>query len=367
MPDLIPLVTNPDRATVTELTAAGRGAICVLAVSGHGVPGKLQTYFRAANRKPLADQSTMKPVYGRWGKEDIVVCVHSDQFVEVHCHGGDFAKLRIVADLETIGFSLVPVDGAIVSADATANTAQAALLALAKATTEKSAAILTWQSEGALDKALHQIERLAESGDHDQAIVAIDNLLKFASVGLHTTSPWKVAIAGAANAGKSSLINQIVGYTRSIVMDMPGTTRDLVSVETAINGWPVQLTDTAGLRDSNDQIEQSGVALAEQAIGKADLVIEVIDATSPVVGLSAENVLRVWNKCDLASPPPNEASDAAIVALTGEGVEALFAEVALRLVPCEPTYGAAVPFLVTQVQWLEQKRSESIVARQSPP
>ena len=64
MPDLIPLITNPERATVTELTAAGRGAICVLAVSGLEVPGKLQTFFRAANRKPLADQSTMKPIYG---------------------------------------------------------------------------------------------------------------------------------------------------------------------------------------------------------------------------------------------------------------------------------------------------------------
>lgn len=333
---------------VVELTASGRGAICVLAVWGAGVISQLEAFFRAANRKPLAQQPTMKPVYGRWNDEDIIVCIHDDEYVEVHCHGGDFAKLRIVKQLESVGFEYRSVP----EPTSVGTSAEAAFVELAKASTRKTAAILTWQSEGALDQAINRIDQLLSDDQAGQAREQIQAVLIFASLGLHLTTPWKIAVAGAPNAGKSSLINQIVGYGRSIVMDMPGTTRDLVSVETAIHGWPVQLIDTAGLRDSDDRIEQAGVALARSTLQQADLIVEVIDVTDPAEPLEGDNVVRVYNKCDLAQPPKESL---AVAALHGTGMDRLLATISRRLVPLEPKPGQAIPFLPDHIAALEQR------------
>ena len=105
-------------------------------------------------------------------------------------------------------------------------------------------------------------------------------MLQFRDLGLHLTTPWRVVLAGAPNVGKSSLMNAIAGYQRAIVSPTPGTTRDVVTVTTAIDGWPVQLADTAGLRETQDELESAGVALADAAIGEADLVIVVSDASA---------------------------------------------------------------------------------------
>src|SRR5690606_16577637 len=84
-------------------------------------------------------------------------------------------------------------------------------------------------------------------------------LVDRAPLGLHLTRPWHVALAGAPNVGKSSLLNAVLGYGRAIVFDQPGTTRDVLDAVTAIDGWPVRLTDGAGLRESVDALEAAGV------------------------------------------------------------------------------------------------------------
>ena len=83
---------------------------------------------------------------------------------------------------------------------------------------------------------------------------------------------------GAPNVGKSSLINALAGYERAIVSAMPGTTRDVVTVTTAIDGWPVQLSDTAGFRDTQDELESAGIELATLALSRAEVVMYVHDA-----------------------------------------------------------------------------------------
>ena len=88
------------------------------------------------------------------------------------------------------------------------------------------------------------------AADLQAAAARIREWLAWEDFGLHLTRPWNVVLAGRPNVGKSSLINALLGYTRSIVFDQPGTTRDVVTAATAIDGWPIELSDTAGLRES---------------------------------------------------------------------------------------------------------------------
>lgn len=116
-----------------------------------------------------------------------------------------------------------------------------------------------------------------------------------------------VVIAGKPNVGKSSLLNRLVGEDRALVTHIPGTTRDLIREKVRIGGVPVELTDTAGIRDTDDFIESRGVELVYGKISSADLIIFVLDGSG---GLSAEDreiaaalqgktVIAVVNKCDL--------------------------------------------------------------------
>jgi tRNA modification GTPase len=116
---------------------------------------------------------------------------------------------------------------------------------------------------------------------------------------------FRLAIVGRPNAGKSSLFNRLVERERAIVTSAPGTTRDLVTEMVAIEGIPVELIDTAGLREASDEVERLGIAKSHEAMADADVVLLVVDST---VGLSQEDravlegspVLVAWNKSDLA-------------------------------------------------------------------
>ncbi|MDG2014457.1 MAG: 50S ribosome-binding GTPase [Pirellulaceae bacterium] len=346
--------------TVCELTGQGRGAICVLGIIGEAALQTLQGMFDPVNGKALAELPRRKPVYGRWGAEDVIICIHGDHELELHCHGGVFAKQKIIADLQNKGFAFRELP----ASDQLKESSAAARIELAKASTRKSAAVLTWQVEGALERELMALEKDLAEEKLTLAQDRIAGLLQWAELGLHLTRPWKIAIAGAANAGKSSLINRIVGYSRSIVFDQPGTTRDLVTVETAIDGWPVKLIDTAGLRASDDQIEKQGMALAEQAVHQADLLIEVVDGSAPAQGLLNPPEIQhlvVINKCDI-DRQPTDLKGMRISALRGDGIEELLAKISNRLVPAMPPIGTAVPFLPCQVDALRRIRNEITTA-----
>ena len=197
--------------------------------------------------------------------------------------------------------------------------AAAARLALAEARTTRAAAILLDQYRGALRRAVEQIEASLQAGAKDAARQQVEALLAHAATGLHLTRPWQVVVAGRPNVGKSSLVNAIAGYQRAIVHSTPGTTRDIVGVQTAMDGWPVEISDTAGLRESGEEIEQAGIDLARQKILAADLVVLVFDNSLPwseqdqALVESYPAALRVYNKSDLprahgARPPGMELS-----------------------------------------------------------
>jgi tRNA modification GTPase len=150
---------------------------------------------------------------------------------------------------------------------------------------------------------------------------------------------WVLAIVGRPNAGKSSLFNRIVDRERAIVTASPGTTRDLVTERVSLGGIPVELVDTAGMREASDEAEQIGIRKSREALADADMVLMVLDATaSPghdelelLATLSQRRALVVVNKRDLAHP--SAAMEEALVglglpvvhtsALNGEGVAEL--------------------------------------------
>jgi len=132
----------------------------------------------------------------------------------------------------------------------------------------------------------------------------IARLLATAGEGRILREGARTVLAGAPNAGKSSLLNRLLGCERAIVSERPGTTRDTIEEVIALRGLPLRLVDTAGLRDSTDVIEREGVARTRRMVETADLVLEVADASQPPgesVLLPASGVkhVLVLNKCDL--------------------------------------------------------------------
>ena len=138
----------------------------------------------------------------------------------------------------------------------------------------------------------------------------VEDLLDTVSIGRIAREGVRAVIAGKPNAGKSSLMNAILGEGRVIVTDVPGTTRDTVEESASLGGVPIVLVDTAGLRDSDDKVEKIGIERTTQAIAGADLVILVIDGSqalddddrkvlSYIGNMSTDHILVVINKEDL--------------------------------------------------------------------
>jgi tRNA modification GTPase len=125
-----------------------------------------------------------------------------------------------------------------------------------------------------------------------------------------------VAVTGAPNVGKSSLVNALAGRDIAIVAPTPGTTRDALEVALDLGGVPVTLIDTAGLRETDDPIEAEGVRRARIRAEHADMVLQVLDASRPDLE-SSRGAILVANKVDLAPPPPGALG---VSALTGAGI-----------------------------------------------
>ena len=146
-----------------------------------------------------------------------------------------------------------------------------------------------------------------------------------------------LVIAGPPNAGKSSLFNALLGQERAIVTEVPGTTRDAIEASTVIAGFPFRLVDTAGLRDSDDRVEQIGIEVARRYVDAADLILFCEDHAAAsgeqyarrrdafLANLSAP-VVRVTTKQDLATRPPPDGLPVSVV--TGIGLDALRARLA---------------------------------------
>jgi tRNA modification GTPase len=307
------------------LTAPGKAAIATLSVRGPAAWTITRQRFHPHKGMLPDEPSAGRFWFGKLGKDyadEVIVAVKGGlptPCIEVHCHGG-VEVVRMIQELYAEhGVSLVTaaqfVDDPI-------------LELLARAPTARTAAILLDQLNGAT--ASFDPERMA-------ALVPL---------GRHLVEPWKVVIAGAPNVGKSSLMNALAGYTRSIVAPTPGTTRDVVTMRLAIDGWPIEMTDTAGIRPTLNALEQQGIDRAHVALRDADLRIWLLDGSvEPSFPEDVSGWRFVINKTDLPAAWDWQLVPTAlrISAQTQAGLAELCEMISAALVPAPPLPGEAVP------------------------
>ena len=219
---------------------------------------------------------------------------------------------------------------------------------------------------------LEELAAFSAAQEIQQALGAIEGLLATANTGRIYREGVRCVLVGRPNAGKSSLMNMLLGEDRVMVTPLPGTTRDTVEAELEIGGVRLSLVDTAGLRPTKDQLESLGVARARNAMESAQLILWVLDAAEGLTAedhtiyaqLSACPHLIVWNKTDLpaqsletlrAAFPATNAVE--VSALTGQGLGALSDAIgqALSLGGVQP--GEAVVSNVRHIEALRQAAS----------
>lgn len=321
---------------VSVLTPPGTGAIATVAVVGPQAWELVRAKFRPAKGTLPESPPLHRFWYGNLGDgagDEVIVAVRHvepDVCVEIHCHGGRRVVRWVV---EQFGAPSPPIR--LPSGEMGVDVR--ALDPLTRATTTRTASILLDQYHGAYTRAIESIRaNWPNSREQLQRLVAL------APLGRHLVEPWKVVIAGPPNVGKSSLINALAGYQRSVVAPIAGTTRDVVTAQVAFDGWPVELSDTAGLRDATESLEAAGIKLAKARLESADLIVWVIDLSEPTPALPDFTPhLIVGNKCDVAS---TRAGLLPVSATTGAGIAELITAIVTRLVPVSPEPGEAVPF-----------------------
>jgi tRNA modification GTPase len=200
-------------------------------------------------------------------------------------------------------------------------------------------------------------------------------LEKTFSYGRIVRDGFTLAIVGRPNAGKSSLFNRLVERDRAIVTATPGTTRDLVTERVSLNGIPVELIDTAGLRQSTDEAETIGVAKSREIMAEADIVLLVIDATAPphpedeatIASLTTRPLLIARNKSDLTTKSSATTSHPTIEtsALTGTGIPELRAAILSQISNSTPTTETALLTNLRQQQAVSTSLAALTQARQA--
>lgn len=388
-----------DSVTAAIWTPAGRGAVALVRVSGelskHFSSSESVFPFQSVNRQDTWKLPLNRITFGHWGspettREDVVVCRIAESLIEIHCHGGTAAVSRVMSDLTTAGVIEVPWQAQFRSQtpepDFESTLQAEMLLQLPHCTTLTTAKFLLAQPK-AWQRLRQKLRLDAESQSWAQGRTCVDQILQRIALGRHLCSPFQVVLTGRPNVGKSALMNAIVGFQRSVVFDRPGTTRDAVTSETAIAGWPVQFVDTAGIRDTVDDLELQGIAIAVEHLHQADLILEVIDATQEKVELEltapedrlatrqtefsvrvtstpvqeAPPRLVVQNKIDLLQEPPRSVSNRSdrvpVSAINHTGIKVLLQRIADILVFEPLSLEEVIPFSSRQVEELNALRT----------
>jgi|LakMenEpi03Aug12_release.lakeMendotaPanAssembly.Ray.scaffolds.fasta_scaffold101076_2 tRNA modification GTPase len=369
-------LANHNITSACRITGDSPSAIAVIEIVGPDAKSWLDR-----NWKPNHGSGKLQLDTIRYGQiiaeaivgESVIVCRTGPERYEVHCHGGKIASQMLLQSMQNQGIQIQSPQAWVAANEKDPFVAQATM-ALTQATTLRTAKILLDQQQGALSRALANIDTAIQKGDFTLAMQLADQIRTWDRLGQHLIVPFDILVCGPPNVGKSSLLNRILGYQRAIVHQQAGTTRDLLSEISSIDGWPVRLTDSAGIRATWDAIESIGVQRAVAASRSSDLQLILVD---PIEGWTGQHQqlldekptqsLIVITKSDLADCPMPDLSQAQkangpsvqVSAVTGNGIPELLSEISKRLVPVLPESGQAITFTDSQRQALEDRYQRS--------
>ena len=336
----------------------------------------LATCFRPHGRGPAGRRVMVgrwAPVVGASVGEEVVVTVDrslSSDVIEIHCHGGEAAPAHVLDGLVRGGARRVDWRDWLAHVGES-TIAIEARDALCRVGGSKGAAILGRQFAGALDRAFDELRNLV-AVDPDGARTLGARLLAASTTGLRLVDPWRVLVTGYVNVGKSSLVNALAGHPRALVSPEAGTTRDLLPTRVVLEGWEIDVIDSAGLRSDDGPVpatERGGIAAARRAAMHADLVLRVHPVDLPHLPARQAGEILVLSKADLGGTPVVDALLTS--ATTGLGIDALARAIVDRLVPSErhdpDLLAGAVPFTRRQVEAIERLVASLRDAGHAPP
>ncbi len=360
----------PDDTIIALATPSGVGAISVIRISGNKAFELTDKFF--AGKEPIASAKSHTIHYGKLTDtsgetiDDILISVfrgpHSytgEDVIEINSHGNPLIAQKIIA-LFTSGEARLAEPGEFTRRAFLNNRLD---LTQAEAVTE----VISSRSEAALRGARNQLDGLlsakvqelrtnlintsslieleldfaeedVEFLERPELVARIENiqgeieaLLSTYSFGRVIRDGVNVALVGQPNVGKSSILNYLLKEARAIVSHIPGTTRDVIREEITINGLLFRIFDTAGIRETTDEIELEGVERSRNAVRQADLILFINDTEQPyptdlynelLTLTPAGKIIKVLNKVDLKRES-FESFDAKISAVTGQGVHEL--------------------------------------------
>lgn len=369
------IMTVPDTIAAVS-TAPGEGAIALVRVSGANAVGVADKIFHGKEMPSQFEPRLQHfgEIFGSGGRliDQVVLSVHrapasytGEDLIEISCHGGMLVSAKVLeACLRAGARAARPgefTERAFLNGKMDLTQAEA-VIDLIRAKTDLALRSATEQLEGRLGEQIRKIrDELIELLAHINASIdfpeegitpdegeplrarlgsireEITALLATADQGRILREGVRVVIYGATNAGKSSLLNRLLGYDRVIVSDTHGTTRDTIEETFNLDGVPIRLLDTAGLRTSTSELEREGIVRTEKSLQLADLRLHIADRNMPKPPDFKERVrdsneIIVLNKGDL--PENSDWKDfhgVRISCLTGEGLPELQKEILARI------------------------------------
>jgi len=345
-------------------TPPGEGALAVIRISGPKALAVADRVFRAPVSPSSLEERRVafgRVVDSKGGLIDEVLLTvfrnprsyTGEDLVEISGHGGPVVAARVLEVALQAGARMARpgefTERAFFNGKLDLTRAEA-VMDLISAQTPRAARAAAGQLEGRLGQEIHNLRgELLESVAHLEAFIdfpeegidpesgvalrrrmekigdRVTRLLATANEGRLLREGITLALCGAPNAGKSSLLNRLLGAERAIVSETAGTTRDTIEERASLGGYPFRVIDTAGLRDTADPVEMEGVRRARHAAENADIRIHLVDATqggrmpTPLF----EDELLVFNKIDIVEDQPAPSGGICISCLRGDGIEEL--------------------------------------------
>src|SRR4051812_15045235 len=298
-------------------TPAGEGAISLVRISGSGAITVADGVFVGTARPSTFVSHTQHLGQIRDGEaliDQVVLSVHrapasytGEDLVEITCHGGVLVTARVLECCLRAGARAARpgefTERAFLNGKMDLTQAEA-VIDLIRAKTDLALRSATEQLEGRLGERIRALrdqlvsimaqaeasidfpEEGIEADDEEMLAARLDvvcrdigELMETAEQGRILREGVRVVIYGATNAGKSSLLNRLLGHERVIVSELPGTTRDTIEESINMRGFPIRLIDTAGFRPASDAIEREGIVRTEKTLQQADLRLHVVDAS----------------------------------------------------------------------------------------